>query len=265
MAQTIKKTIIGGSPENVRFIVAGTQRSGTTLIQTTLNSHPDIFCEGELFRMKHLIKKMPRKNWDKPGYRWWLGKKIDKWALHTIARRISVRQYLDWFIEKYSSPILGFKLMWNQTQRFPGTLPYILDNKFLVIHVRRKNVFRSLVSGFAANARGQHHSTEAIETPKITLPTHDLLHRLDKISLNNSNWENMKQYLPYLQIDYDDYIADKQKGNHSMLEFLGVATDIPIESHLIKVTPNNLRSIISNFDEVEKILRNTKYEAMLET
>lgn len=253
------------APENIHFIVAGTQRSGTTLIQTTLDSHPDIFCEGELFRMKRLIKKIPPKSWGKPGYHWWLGKRIDRWTFHVAARQVSVRRYLDWFMTEYAQPVMGFKLMWNQTQRFPGTLPYILEKNFSVIHVCRRNAFRSLVSRFAANARGQHHSTKAIETPRVTLPTHDLIERLDRIVDDNRNWESIKNKLPYLHVDYDEYVMDKNEGNRRILEFLGVPSDITIQSSLVKVTPNDLRQVVANFDEVAKLLRGTRYEAMLET
>ncbi len=265
MSQTITKTTTSNASANVHFVVAGTQRSGTTLIQTTLESHPQIFCEGELFRMKHLMKKIPPKSWNEPGYHWWLGKRIDRWALHTMVRSISVKYYLDWFMEHYSQPVLGFKLMWNQTQRFPGTLPYILDKKFHVLHVRRRNVFRSLVSRYAANARGQHHSTEAVKTPKVVLPTHNLLSQLDRITADNTNWENIKNKLPYLQIDYDDYTANPEEKNRGMLEFLGVSANISIQSPLVKVTPNDLRKVIANFDEITKVLKGTEYEAMLET
>lgn len=253
------------SQENVRFVVVGTQRSGTTLVQTALDSHPQISCEGELFRMRHIIKKIPRRNWDKPGYRWWLDKRIDRWMLHTFIRRISVRQYLDWFFEQYSQPVLGFKLMWNQTKRFPGTLPYILDNKFIVIHVRRSNVFRSLVSRFAANARGQHHSTEIVETPRIIVPTHNLLSQLDIITADNMSWEGIKGKLPYLLIDYDDYVVNPLELNKRMLDFIGVSADVAIGSPLVKVTPNDLHKVIANYEEVEKMLKGTRYETMLET
>ncbi len=260
MSQTIKE-----ATTNTRFVVAGTQRSGTTLIQTTLDSHPEIFCEGELFKMKYLTRKIPRESMGKPGYHWWLGKRIDRWMLHSMMRSISVKHYLDWFMEHYSQPVFGFKLMWNQTQRFPGTLPYILDNNFHVLHVRRKNVFRSLVSRFAANARGQHHSTAAVKTPKVALPTHDLINRMDIIAADNRNWESIKNKLPYLQIDYDDYVANPTEHNKQMLEFLGVSTDISIQSPLVKVTPNDLRQVIANFDEVANIIKGTEYEAMLDT
>jgi len=263
VSQTTKKT--ANTAANMRFVVAGTQRSGTTLIQTTLDSHPQIFCEGELFRMKHLIKKIPPKSWDKPGYHWWLGKRIDRWMLHTMVRSVSVKHYLDWFMENYSQPVFGFKLMWNQTQRFPGTLPYILDKKFHVLHVRRKNIFRSLVSRFAANARGQHHSTAAVKTPKVVLPIHDLISRMDIIAADNRNWESIKNKLPYLQIDYDDYVENPEEKNQRMLEFLGVSADTSIQSPLVKVTPNDLHKVIANFDEVAKVLKGTEYEAMLDT
>ncbi len=264
MSQTIKETTTDNRAANVRFIVAGTQRSGTTLIQTTLDSHPQIFCEGELFQMRRLFRKIPRKSYGQPGYRWWLGGRADRWLMHATWRSIAVRQYLDWFITQSDSPVFGFKLMWNQTERFPGTLKFLEDNGYLLLHIRRRNILRSLVSRFAARARGLHHSTRAVATPLVTLPVHDLLTRLERISTDNINWERLGEQLPYLRIDYEDYVENPTIEDERMLDFLGAPKDVAIKSPLVKVTPNDLRKVIANFDEVAKALKGTEYEAMLE-
>ncbi len=250
---------------NMRFVVVGTQRSGTTLLRTALDSHPHILCEGELFQMRRLFQKTLRKSYKKPGYHWWLDGKMNSWLGHIMRREATVHQYLQWFISHHESPAIGFKLMWGQTKRFPGTLTFIEKNGFSLIHVRRRNVFRILVSRFVARTQGLYHSTQeaTTSTSPIILPTRNLLTELDQITKENAEWTSYGKRLPYLLVDYEDYVTDKQKESRRMLEFLGVSTDIPIQSPLVKVTPNELHKVIANFDEVKKLLSGTKYEATL--
>lgn len=247
-----------------KFVLVGTQRSGTTLVQTALDSHPDILCEGELFHMRRLFREIPKENYGEPGYRWWLGRRLDRWAGHAMWRHAVVREYLEWFISMHQSPALGFKLMWNQTGRFPEALSFVRRNNFLLLHVRRRNSLRSLVSRFAAGARGIHHSTEKVSTPRVTVPVDRLLPILQTISVENDNWKKLGNELPYLCVDYEDYVVDTQIENRRMLNFLGVSADIPIQSPLVKLTPNNLRDVIANYEAVERALSGTVYEEMLE-
>ncbi len=265
MSQISNKTTTNNSPANVHFVVVGTQRSGTTLIQTTLYSHPQISCEGELFQMRRLFRKSPRKSCEQPGYRWWLGNRADRWLMHTTWRSIAVRQYLEWFITQDNSPASGFKLMWNQIERFPGALKFLKENNYLLLHIRRRNALRVLVSRFAARARGLHHSTGTVSTPLVTLPVHNLLTLLNQISTDNTNWGKLAEQLPYLQIDYEDYVENPASEDERMLDFLGASKDVAIKSPLVKVTPNDLSKVLSNLDEVTKVLKDTEYEAMLET
>jgi len=93
--------VADGGPVN--FVLAGTQRSGTTLVQQTLDSHPQIFCGDELFSMRRIFRNVPKRSCPEPGYHWWLNGRLDRWLLHGLARDRAVRRYLDWLLASYSS------------------------------------------------------------------------------------------------------------------------------------------------------------------
>lgn len=257
-----KNNLLGGQVR--RFAVVGTQRSGTTLIQTALDVHPEIFCDGELFQMRKLFRKIPKRNFSGQGYRWWLGSRFDRWVGHALWRNVETRHYMDWYINNHEPHIQGFKLMWNQTERFPDTLKFIEEHDFLLLHVRRRNVLRSLISRYAARARDVHHSTTAVDTPSVVIPVNKILKALNKISCDNLNWEKLGNSFPYMRVDYEDYVENPAEQNIRMLHFLGAAEDVDIQSPLVKVTPNDLRDVVANFDELAMKLRGTEHEAMLE-
>lgn len=43
-------SVVSVVPRPRHFVVTGIQRTGTTLVRTTLDSHPDILCAGETFQ-----------------------------------------------------------------------------------------------------------------------------------------------------------------------------------------------------------------------
>lgn len=121
-----------------------------------------------------------------------------------------------------------------------------------------------LVSRFAANTRGVFHSTEKVDTPRIVLPTNRVLAILDRIAVDNEQWQRLGRSLSYLRVDYEDYVGDLQAWNRRKLKFLQVDPDVLIKSSLVKLTPSELRAVIANYDEVVGVLRGTPYEHMLE-
>jgi len=133
-----------------------------------------------------------------------------------------------------------------------------------LLHVRRRNVLRSLVSRYAARARDVHHSTTAVETPAVKIPVDRILNALDRIADDNLQWEKLGDKLPYLRVDYEDYVDDSMKENLRMLNFLGASDNVDIQSPLVKVTPNNLEEVVENFDELVNKLKGTTHETMLE-
>lgn len=224
------------------FAIFGTQRTGTTLIRTSLSSHPDILCQGEVFN----LGKQPYR--DEGGYWHYSRQNLGRRVSSMINRTRSTEAYLDQLYDGAGYAAIGFKLMLNQTNRRPYILPLLLRRGIKVILVERRNVLKTLVSRRTASSSGVYHVSQSFRrgssvtswTPeKIPLAIDTLISDLDAISAERSRWESKLETLERLLIVYEEYTADIQSGNKSMLDFLGVR-HVPISSDLQKVNPDRL-------------------------
>ena len=58
---------------------------------------------------------------------------------------------------------------------------------------------------------------------------------------------------PTLLVDYEDMLFDWERTQHRVLEFLG-ARPLPLGAYYQKVTDDDLRLAVSNYDEIESFL-----------
>lgn len=253
-------------PNATSFAILGTQRTGTTLIRTSLSSHPDILCQGEVFN----LGKQPYR--DEGGYWHYSRQSVGRRITSVINRTRSTEAYLDQLYRGTGYAAIGFKLMLNQTHRRPYIWPLLLERGIKVILVERRNVLKTLVSRRTASRSGVYHVSQSFRrgssvtswTPKkISLATDTLIADLDAISAERSRWESKLNNLERLLVVYEEYTADIQMGNKAMLDFLGVRY-MPISSDLQKVNPDRLEDIILNYDDVRNALKQSRYSAYLE-
>lgn len=241
-----------------KFIIAGTQRTGTSLIRSTIGKHPDIYCMGEL-----LLFSKGRGKRTENSYRQFINKSTANKIRHYFNREKNVRLYMDEVFRPEQGACVGFKLMLDQVQAFPAVGKYLIENKVAIIHVVRENVLKTHVSRVSAKTRKMYHSTENVNPDKILLPTDSLVSRLDDISAEAVNWRDIVGNNPYLRVNYEDFTKDKAGQLSNVLTFLGLEEKGTMESDLKKINQDDLRDVIENFDQVEQVLSGSNYESML--
>lgn len=240
------------------FIIAGVQRSGTTLITTSLNNHPDVRCDGELFKTRR-----PRGDVDlrDSGYRAYLD---TSWRLRIedqLWRRRVVCNFLDRYFGALGWQAIGFKLMRNQmsARRFPMLAKYLIDRQVSVIHVIRDNLLKVYLSRLGARRRQNFHATCALTEPALHVPVTDLESQLSTIESQISELITIFQRtVPYLAITYERYVADPVAEGQRMLDFLGVP-GASLHSPLVKLNPDDLSQLVANLYEVRQCLGNTRF------
>src|SRR5688572_8111341 len=177
--------------EPTRFVIAGTQRTGTTLLRTSLSSHPDIDCRGEVFN----LGKSP---YVLPGGYWAFARQDASHRLSAaVFPRRSFRNFLDHLYRERACGAVGFKVMLNHCMSRPYLWPLIAEYGVKVILVTRRNVLKTLVSRCAAAVSGVYHVSASLpaktavadwkpRTVKINSAT--VIQELDKIAQEADGW-----------------------------------------------------------------------------
>lgn len=247
-----------------KFIIFGLQRTGTSWIETLLDSHPDIRCFGEIFYFFHgrfpLRKARGRRT--ELSYRRNVESSRRNRLMHYISKKKLINATLD---EIYSRPgyaAIGFKLMYDQAKQFPAVLEYAHNYNVKLIHVVRSNVLKTYISLFSAKQRSLVHTTKKVVVGKINLPTRLLLRKIKKIDYQNIYWEKFFKNcnLDYLKLEYESMLNNSSKNRKELLSFLMVNDKMDLTSNLRKINPNNLEDVISNYNQVRTYLTGTPYE-----
>ena len=244
----------------VRFVVVGVQRTGTTLIRTCLDSHPAIRCVGEAFKLSLL-----RGSYAGPeGYHAYRAASLKRYLRHWIDRSSLVQNYLDELYGMSDHRAVGFKFMLSQRQPFPTVVPYLIGHGVRVIHVVRENVLKTLVSRLVARQRKRYHAKESVPVTRIVLPCSDLVDQLQQISDQQQIWTSIfKDRVPYLRLAYESFLSNRRRETDALLQFLEVGF-AELQTSLVKVNPDSLDTVLSNYDEVRSRLRGSPWAWMAE-
>ncbi len=243
-----------------KFVIIGIQRTGTTVIRRALNSHADIECYPELFKMRHFRTK-PSKH-RLAYHRLMLSTNLNL-IRHFFDREKLVKKTLDNIYLTSSDGNIGFKLMCNQAKMFPTIVSYIKNNNIKIIHIVRKNLLKTFVSRKLAVKRG-YNSRVPIEQTKIAINTNGLISALKKIQAENDFWESkFSNNDDILRLTYESYLENSKMVQAKLCEFMGVKLQV-LDEHYVKMTSDKLREVIINYQAVVNSLLGTEFEVFLD-
>lgn len=226
-----------------KFIIFGQPRTGSTLLADLLNSHPNVFCEGEILNAKTFkIVKLPN--------------------LYVQGRCI-----------KTSNKIYGFKaLMYQLIEEHcidPGEFVNTLNtNNWTIINVVRQNYLRSIISSKVAAARNKwhFHSQDLPRMQKINVDPDLLLQCLEKRELYIDKESEILSKIQHIRVVYETDLLlpeNHQSTCDRIFEALEV-NSVKVKSKLVKTTANELSDVIENYDEIASKIGKTKYAQFLE-
>lgn len=249
-----------------KFVILGIQRTGTTWIRTTLDSHPSILALGEVFLYSHGRFPFRRKvGLDvAQSYRQYIEQTLHRRCLHIYRRSAIVTEYLDHMFARPEYDAVGFKLMKTHCQQFPSIVAYLLSRDVSAIHVVRKNVLKTLLSRETARQRKLFHADKRLPTEKIRLDVKKLLPSLHKIDDDNREWEHVFRSSSYLKVSYESFVSNRADELRRIFEFLRVDPDIDASSNLVKINPDSIGDVVVNYNEVCRALEGTVFASCLD-
>jgi len=218
-----------------KFFIFAQGRTGGALLTELTNSHPDIKCDGEILinpifspldyvRRKSLLS-------DKSIY----GFKVKIYQLPTFA-----------YVRKFICSLVGDN--WN------------------VIYLFRKNVFRQALSNqFAIHTKKYHFRKGEVWTTKMRVDCDLLLRQMERRENYLEAEKNVLKEINYLQLNYEDNLLrekDWEETCKKVFSYLSLS-NVPVTTNLIKSTPRSVCDFVSNYDEVRKVVSQSRFSKYL--
>jgi LPS sulfotransferase NodH len=236
------------SSDRSSFVVLCTPRTGTNLFIEMLNSHPDCFSGYEVLSEMHV-----RDN----HIPWFLPDIADNLKLCDLRRTnpVAFLEKLDQLTRSRGYSAVGFKYMYWEADKTPAVTEYLVSHKDIrVIHIRRRNLLRRLLSQRRAEQTGQWFAEgdQTVELPPIRLTLHDLVADINYLRPKEIYYGGLVESHDVLNLYYEDIVSDTVGTAKQAWRFLGLRDwdSVSIRSKKIGVDP--LEHAIENYDELRR-------------
>ena len=224
------------------FIILTRARSGSNLLSSYLNSHPNIRADGEIFE-----SLQGRRHVD-------------------ILRKTFARQ-------PFYVRAKGFKLfydhpydgdggaLWRDLESFGG---------LRVIHLKRDNILHTLVSyKLAAQTNDwirlqKHRSTQRGKSVmSVSFTPEELASGFEQTRIWQRSADERFPKTSVLTVTYEDLVADRDATFRRICAFLKVAYRPP-KTYLLKQNRQTMRQTVSNYDELKSAFAATEWASFFD-
>jgi len=240
-----------------RFVILCCPRSGSNLLRSLLNSHTQIIALSELFRGFVPI------NWGLPGF----SQRLPVWTLY----RNDPVQFLDRVVfREYPSGIdaVGFKLLYDHVQK-DGNRSICShlqqDNKLRIIHLKRRNLLRCLISLKRAKLTDEWVNVNGRPSREVSLVLDpgECFEALETMRRQELEADRLFRKSDLIDIYYEDLDRNQQHEILRVQKFLGVPV-LSLKPSLYRITRQPLSKVILNYDEIKGEARGTPWEAFFD-
>jgi hypothetical protein len=237
-----------------RFVILAAPRSGSNLLCTLLNSHPDIVCHHEVFNPQGIFYALEYR--DAPPD---LGTREDR-------DREPLEFLAHLWREDWGVPHVGFKMTRGQDERI---LTAVLEDRDIrKIVLRRANPLRTYVSELISRETGKweaYRPTELpVNRPRVRVNLEEFRSHVDA---NNAFYRRLEDVLErsgqvWHAASYECLFSRRE--HQRQLVFLGVNRSLlPLAPRSIRQNPESLRDLVSNYRELESALDGTDPASLL--
>ena len=216
-----------------KFIILSRSRSGSNLLVSFLESHPNIYIRGEIF--------------------------------HNLNNR-DYRKVLNWFFDVMPSKFKasGFKIFYYHPldTKCPELWRELTSNKDLkIIHLHRENLIKTIISRQIALKTDVWSSEkkDRYSSYNFEIPPKKIENEIKRTLTWRNEFGKMFENHDILELSYEDFINAKSHKLFIIQDFLGVS-QMKLKSHLKKQQKKPLSKIIKNYDEIERYFNGTNWK-----
>lgn len=241
-----------------RFVILGTARTGSTLLWSYLNSHPEILCLRGVYGSTNKI------NFGK--YYDALPAECFSQALIDQRNKNPISFLQDFVFKKYTKPYqaVGFKYFYDHDrhlkQKQALTTYFQNDKDIKFIHLKRENLLATLFS--YKRALNQRLWTSAMPGFKTEISISDCKNYFQQISEKQLYFDALLAERGMV-LTYETFISRRRESLLKVQKFLGV-TPCDLTTEMTQNKNAKLSDSIVNYEELKEYFTNTKYQKYFE-
>lgn len=226
-----------GHQVDQRFAIIGNARTGSNYLLDGLKTSPSV-------RMYHEIFASHNRE---------VGKDFDK-IFSTVFQN-----------ESKSTKSVGFKIFYNHlTEDEWKKLQAWQDLR--IIHITRKNRLRTVTSleiAFKTGRWTQSRNSGGTREKRVRLEPAKVIRRLERIEAGEAATRARFRDRPVLEVVYEELVQWPYQVFAAVGAYLGVEGIDPRKIRLKRQNPESLKQLIINYDEIETVLKNTRFAEYL--
>lgn len=229
-----QRNSVFGSFDYEKFIVITRSRTGSNLLMSFLDSHPEIIAKGEVFN--RLNEKTTESVWSK-----------------FFTKKPKEIKYAGFKIFYYHPMDCENREVWN----------IIGNNKSIkLIHLTRKNILKTVISREIAAktdvwTNKDKHRID-LKDKQISVSIEECMNEIQKTKEYEEKTRNDFKNHALMELTYEDLVENNQKLMNEVFRFLGVEAT-SVNSNYKKQNNEELRDLILNYSELSESLQNTKW------
>lgn len=259
-------------------VLLARQRSGTGALGDILSQHPSVDYLGEVFHAG-------RPDQDGNYFRFLMDRvQQDVRRALPSANERNYREFMEYLRERHAAkPERVIDVKYNGSHHFnggwhspvdmPEMLRYFRRDGLKIVHLKRRSLLRTYVSGRIAEANRTWHTTDAdaIRVPRIEVNPTALLNYLRSTQRTIEAFDRFLQgHKAVLELVYEDLFPRDATVDIDSLRrlagFLGLEENSldALRPSLVKQSGDDLAAVIENFDEVRAALLSTRFAGELD-
>ena len=254
-------TISNRKPSQNFFVIIFEGRTGSSYVVSCLNKHPQVLCYPEIFANPEIENKKDTLCAITQGL------EIEKRVKSPANLKRQILQYApEEILEKKRLHAVGFKLQLPQFPNLKFLSLHLQKHCYKLIHLKRNNIIKSVVSELNAHKLYQKHKTwNATNQQQIqksvyippkkfyqTLKNRVIKEREHQQFYNAYTGDKKTYYYEYLQENHDAFLYD-------LFDYLNLMPQ-KIKGDFFKNTSPQLQDAIQNYDEIKALLKGTYFE-----
>jgi hypothetical protein len=239
----LRKVLRPGEGPRIRFIIYGQGRSGSSVLLDLIGSHPDVYCESEIFNEKVAARLL--RPWDYLQARAALSPK-----------------------PAYGCKMKIYQMTDDQGIEDPrGFLQELHSEGWKVVHLVREDLFRKALSLVVAETRGQFldRSSGGTGVDSISIDPERLVEAMRERRSADIAEQAALEGIPCVKVTYEGDLLEgtkHQEVSDRVLKYLGLES-APVQTRYVKTSRGSIGKYVANYPEVCAHVRGTEFASYL--